>query len=251
MDKKKILIIAMLMLAIICLGMSLWYFVGSARDRVDSNGSATGKGVKESSETSQTSTKDEETIKDINGESHTIKEKDGITYIDDKIILVNKKHGLPTDYSPGENPEAGSKVRELISEMQSEGFDVNSGYSGFRSFEYQKQLYNGYVESDGKEKADTYSARPGYSEHQTGLAFDLLDNSGQLLTSPNETKWLAEHAADYGFIVRYQEGKEDITGYVPESWHLRYLGRDLAKKVYKSGKTLEEYFQVEGGKSYN
>ena len=165
-------------------------------------------------------------------------------------MVVNKKHKLPADYNPGENPNAGEKVRELIKKMQELGFSISNQYSGFRSYEYQTKLYQNYVNKDGKEAADTYSARPGYSEHQTGLAFDILNGAGGLLgENPQDEKaikWLHSHAHEYGFIVRFQEGKEAITGYQAEAWHLRYVG-DIAEKIYTSNLTLEEYFGVEGG----
>lgn len=165
-------------------------------------------------------------------------------------MVVNKKHKLPADYNPGENPNAGEKVRELIKKMQELGFSISNQYSGFRSYEYQTKLYQNYVNKDGKEAADTYSARPGYSEHQTGLAFDILNGAGGLLgDNPQDEKaieWLHSHAHEYGFIVRFQEGKEAITGYQAEAWHLRYVG-DIAEKIYTSNLTLEEYFGVEGG----
>ena len=165
-------------------------------------------------------------------------------------MVVNKKHKLPANYNPGENPNAGEKVRELIKKMQELGFSISNQYSGFRSYEYQTKLYQNYVNKDGKEAADTYSARPGYSEHQTGLAFDILNGAGGLLgENPQDEKaieWLHSHAHEYGFIVRFQEGKEAITGYQAEAWHLRYVG-DIAEKIYTSNLTLEEYFGVEGG----
>ena len=165
-------------------------------------------------------------------------------------MVVNKKHKLPADYNLGENRIAGEKVRELIQKMQELGFSISNQYSGFRSYEYQTQLYQNYVNKDGKEAADTYSARPGYSEHQTGLAFDILNGAGGLLgENPQDEKaieWLHSHAHEYGFIVRFQEGKEAITGYQAEAWHLRYVG-DIAEKIYTSKQTLEEYFGVEGG----
>ena len=165
-------------------------------------------------------------------------------------MVVNKKHKLPAHYNPGENPNAGKNVREIIKKMQELGFSISNQYSGFRSYEYQTKLYQNYVNKDGKEAADTYSARPGYSEHQTGLAFDILNGAGGLLgENPQDEKaieWLHSHAHEYGFIVRFQEGKEAITGYQAEAWHLRYVG-DIAEKIYTSNLTLEEYFGVEGG----
>ena len=164
-------------------------------------------------------------------------------------IVVNKKHALPADYAPGENPTAVAQLKKLIHKMQELGYPINNSYSGYRSYEYQTKLYNNYVAQEGKKAADTYSARPGYSEHQTGLAFDILDSSGNLLEGDqykDAIHWLHTHAHEYGFIVRFQEGKEAITGYIPEAWHLRYVG-DRATDIYNSGLSLEEYFGVPGG----
>ncbi|MCU9533687.1 LD-carboxypeptidase LdcB/DacB [Streptococcus sp. CSL10205-OR2] len=164
----------------------------------------------------------------------------------DEIIIVNKQHPLSSTYNPGEDPTAKAALLQIIADMQALGYDVSNNYSGFRSYETQDSLYHSYVERDSKENADRYSARPGYSEHQTGLAYDLIDNSGQLLEEPNASAWLKEHAPEYGFIVRYLQGKEHITGYQAESWHLRYIGKE-AQDIADSGLTLEEYFGIAGG----
>ena len=164
-------------------------------------------------------------------------------------IIVNKKHALPSTYAPGEDPTAGQQVRALIQRMQELGYPISDTYSGYRSYEYQTELYNDYVSREGKAAADTYSARPGYSEHQTGLAFDILDTHGNLLDGPEYSDaihWLHTHAHEYGFIVRFQPGKEAITGYQAEAWHLRYVG-NKATAIYQSGLSLEEYFGVAGG----
>lgn len=164
----------------------------------------------------------------------------------DGIALVNKKHGVAMDYAPGENPEAAQKATELITAMQNEGLDVSPDWSSFRSYETQSDLYNNYVAANGQAEADTFSARPGYSEHQTGLAFDLKHSSGELITNQPEAQWLLDHAADYGFIVRYQDGWEDITGYMPEPWHIRYIG-EKAKEIADTHQPLETYLGDEGG----
>ncbi|MGT2950731.1 D-alanyl-D-alanine carboxypeptidase [Streptococcus cuniculi] len=177
----------------------------------------------------------------FNGSYYSVQGKYG------EVIIVNKKHPLSSDYAPGEIPEAVSAFREIVAKMYSLGYDVSTtNYSGFRSYETQANLYQSYVANDGKENADRYSARAGYSEHQTGLAYDVLDSSGALLTEPKATKWLADHAHEYGFIVRYLPEKEHSTGYMPESWHIRYIGKE-ATDIYQSGQTLEEYFGVPGG----
>lgn len=162
------------------------------------------------------------------------------------IMVVNKKHGLPANYAPQENAEAGAKIRQLIADMQSQGYAISSSYSGYRSYSYQSSLYNNYVNSYGQAQADRFSARPGYSEHQTGLAFDLKHSNGTLVETTPEVNWIAAHAHEYGFIVRYPSGKESVTGYMPEPWHLRYVG-DQASAIYASGLTLEEYLGISGG----
>lgn len=165
----------------------------------------------------------------------------GITYIDG-ILIANKTYKLPKSYNPGTN----IKAYKAFKKMQSDACkDVINLYiaSGFRSYLYQKQLYNSYKARDGKKKADTYSARAGHSEHQTGLAFDI-NNPSSSFDNTKEAKWLSENCTKYGFIIRYEKSKENITGYKNESWHIRYLGKGLAKKVTESGKCLEEYLNI-------
>ena len=164
----------------------------------------------------------------------------------DEIIVANKHYPLSKDYNPGENPTAKAELVKLIKAMQEAGFPISDQYSGFRSYETQTNLYQDYVNKDGKAAADRYSARPGYSEHQTGLAFDVIGTNGDLVTEEKAAKWLLDHAADYGFVVRYLKGKEKETGYMPEEWHLRYVGKE-AKEIAASGLSLEEYFGFEGG----
>ena len=164
----------------------------------------------------------------------------------DDIIIVNKKHGLSKDYNPGENPTAKAAFVRLRDDMINQGLNVGRSYSGFRSYDYQKTLYDNYVSRDGQAAADRYSARPGYSEHQTGLVFDLTDKSGNLLEDSRASQWLKDNAHNYGFIVRFQAGKEASTGYMPEAWHIRYVGKE-AKDIHDSGLSLEEYFGIQGG----
>ena len=164
----------------------------------------------------------------------------------DEIVIANKHYPLSKDYNPGENPTAKAELLKLIAAMQEAGFPISDHYSGFRSYETQTQLYQDYVNKDGKAEADRYSARPGYSEHQTGLAFDLIGTDGDLVTEEKAAQWLLDHAADYGFVVRYLKGKEKETGYMAEEWHLRYVGQE-AKDIAASGLSLEEYYGFEGG----
>ena len=164
----------------------------------------------------------------------------------DEIVVANKHYPMSKDYNPGENPTAKAELLKLIAAMQQAGFPISDHYSGYRSYETQTQLYQDYVNQDGKAEADRYSARPGYSEHQTGLAFDLIGTNGDLVTEEKAAQWLLDHAADYGFVVRYLKGKEKETGYMAEEWHLRYVGKE-AKDIAASGLSLEEYYGFEGG----
>lgn len=158
------------------------------------------------------------------------------------ILVANKTYGLPENYNPGVDPAAQAAFDKMQAAAKNDGLSL-SICSGFRSYETQKNLYNNYVARDGKAKADTYSARPGHSEHQTGLGLDINKANDSFANTP-EAKWLAENCWKYGFIIRYPQGKEDITGYKYEPWHVRYLGEDTAKKVYDSGKCLEEYLNI-------
>lgn len=164
----------------------------------------------------------------------------------DDIIIANKKYPLSPSYNPGEDATAKAAFVRLRNDMINQGFNVGHAYSGFRSYDTQKTLYQNYANRDGHAAADRYSARAGYSEHQTGLAYDLTDRSGNLLEDKTATDWLNNNAYKYGFVVRYQPGKESVTGYMPEAWHIRYIGKE-AKEVYESGKSLEEYFDFDGG----
>lgn len=182
-----------------------------------------------------------ESQKKVTIEKPIIEEKDGLTYVNG-ILLVNKIYGLPKDYDPKVNKEAYNALKQMQSAASILGIDIPL-ISGYRSYETQKKLYDGYVKEDGEQKANTYSAKPGYSEHQTGLAFDIgkVDSS---FANTLEAKWIEENAHVYGFIVRYPKDKTEITGYIYEPWHIRYLGIDLATKVYNSGLCLEEYLKV-------
>lgn len=169
------------------------------------------------------------------------------------IIIVNRKHRLDAHYAPGENETATLKFKQLQQKMKQLGFKISDNYSGYRSYAEQKQLYQQYVKQYGKIKAEKIVARPGYSEHQTGLAFDLFSSvNARFGTTKSDEKavsWLQKNAHHYSFIIRYPKNKEQITGYAYEPWHLRYVG-NLAEKIKQSGLTLEEYFNVEGGIKY-
>jgi D-alanyl-D-alanine carboxypeptidase len=173
-------------------------------------------------------------------------------------VVVNKKHQLPSAYVPAGlvaygagqiKSEAAQALTKLFSAAQEQGFTLKL-ISGYRSYDSQKAVYIGYVNRDGQAAADTYSARPGFSEHQTGLAADIGSTSCDLDTCFGDTlvgQWVAANAQNYGFIIRYPKGKELETGYQYEPWHLRYLGVQTAQAVYTSGKTLDQYYNVPAG----
>lgn len=171
----------------------------------------------------------------------TISGEASLTYING-ILIANKTYSLPESYAPGIDKTAESALNKMINAAKQDGINLFIK-SGYRSYSTQKTLYNNYVARDGVAAADRYSARPGHSEHQTGLAFDL-NSLEQSFDETKEGKWLAEHCHEYGFIIRYPKDKEDVTGYMYEPWHVRYLGDDIAKDVYESGKCLEEYLGI-------
>lgn len=171
-------------------------------------------------------------------------------------VIVNKVSALPSNYVPSDltSPVIGGFVRSqaaaALNNMTTaaglKGINLTM-LSGYRSFNTQTSTYNAFVAQDGQADADTYSARPGHSEHQSGWAVDLGGGSCGLQTCFGETaagKWLAVHAHEYGFIIRYLPGKEAITGYQYEPWHLRYVGLELSNELYKTGQTMEEFFNV-------
>ena len=175
---------------------------------------------------------------------HTIYDANGLTYVDG-VLIVNKTYSIPSDYAPANGTittDTQNAFNVMKAEASKQGLNLYIS-SGYRSYTYQKGLYQRYVSRDGKALADTYSARAGHSEHQTGLCFDLNTISDSFAYT-DEGKWVAKNCYKYGFIIRYPKTKEDITGYKYEPWHLRYVGVDLATTLYQNDLTLEEYFGI-------
>lgn len=178
-------------------------------------------------------------------------------------VVVNKKRPLPSSYAPSDlisvggkqmRSQAASAIKQLVSAATSDGLSLKY-VSAYRSYSYQTTLYNNYVAADGQSKADTYSARPGHSEHQTGLAADIgnADGSCELDICFGQTvagKWIDAHAYEYGFIVRYPADETAVTGYQYEPWHVRYVGTWLAKQLHNKPQTLEEYFGIGAAPDY-
>ena len=169
--------------------------------------------------------------------------KNGITYIEG-VLIVNKTYSLPSTYGNGLTKETKNAFNKMQAAATLEGLNIYLS-SGYRSYSTQNRLYNKYVNRDGKEKADTYSARPGHSEHQSGLAFDV-NQVNDTFNNSAEAKWLSNNCYKYGFILRYPKGKTNETGYKYESWHFRYVGVELATKLYNNGNwlTLEDYYGI-------
>ncbi|MBQ8472551.1 MAG: D-alanyl-D-alanine carboxypeptidase family protein [Bacilli bacterium] len=170
--------------------------------------------------------------------------KDGVSSIDN-IIIANKSYTLSSNYGNGLTSDTINNFNKMKNDASKEGLNLYIK-SGYRSYYDQVIVYNNWVKRDGIELADTYSARAGHSEHQTGLAIDLnlINNS---FKNTNEFNWLNQNAYKYGFILRYPENKQDITGYIYEPWHYRYVGVELAEKLYNNGNwiTMEEYFGID------
>lgn len=187
--------------------------------------------------------KEPEDTRPRTSKGYVIETIDGITYVDG-VMIVNKSYSLPSSYAPGgltsETQAAFNKMKAAASK---DGISLWNA-SGYRSYWYQNTLYWNYVSRDGQAAADRYSARAGHSEHQTGLALDI-NNPSSSFNGTKAAKWIEAHCAEYGFILRYPQGKESVTGYMYESWHVRYVGKELAKKITDSGLTMEEYFGID------
>lgn len=177
-----------------------------------------------------------------------------------QILLVNKENGLESEYEPDNlvnvntrtnqkilmEKEAAEKLQEMFKAAENDGIELVP-VSAYRTYDYQKNVFDQSVKSQGIEYTKRYVAVPGYSEHQTGLAIDVGSPEDTTLTdnfeNTNAFRWLQKNMHDYGFILRYPKGKENITGYKYEPWHIRYVGKDVAKKIQETGLTLEEFMQ--------
>jgi zinc D-Ala-D-Ala carboxypeptidase len=197
-----------------------------------------------------------------NGENLTVTNPDSI------YVVANKERNLPSDfvpknlvepdvstYAPEGDPkrlmveEAARALEKMFEGAKEDGYELKA-VSGYRSYERQEAIFAYNAEQRGEEVANQVSAQAGQSEHQTGLTMDISTPSlGSSLTeefgNTPEGKWVAEHAHEYGFVVRYLKGKEDITGYQYEPWHVRYVGKEAAADVHEAGVTLEEFFSEE------
>ncbi|MNC23956.1 D-alanyl-D-alanine carboxypeptidase [compost metagenome] len=209
------------------------------------------------------------TVKPSDGDSGTGDPEAELTAAepDSITVMVNKQYQLPDGYKPADlvypdvpfifsekiekrmmRKTAAGALEQMFAGAKKDGVYL-AGVSAYRSEKTQTTLFNNYVARDGEEKARTYSAVPGHSEHQTGLAIDVSGSDGKCAAEScfggtKEADWLAAHAAEYGFIIRYPEGKQGITGYMYEPWHIRYVGKDIAEEIAAKGITLEEYYDA-------
>lgn len=183
-----------------------------------------------------------------------------VTNPTDTSLLVNKTYQLPQDYVPenlvtpnvdfsGDSEQlrsvAAHALENMFTQANQDQIELRAA-SGYRSYDYQLDLYQGYVDEHGEDYANQISAKAGHSEHQTGLAIDVTSPAAdyRLTKEFGDTEageWVREHASEFGFIIRYPKGKEDITGYTYEPWHLRYVGKDIAQYIMNNSLTLEEY----------
>ena len=242
----------------------------SSKDNTNSKDNATTSGnISSKEEVEKTLSKIYPKLKVIDGQrvsigttknGFSIYKVNDVYYIDD-IMMVNKTYGLPESYIPVDTKEScigktstcnkciNKTAYEAFNKMRADASSIGLNIyiaSGYRPYVGQESIYNRYIKRDGKEAADTYSARPGYSEHQTSYSFDLNSITDSFIKT-KEGLWVNDNAYLYGFIIRFPKGKDRITGYKYEPWHLRYVGYDLAKKLYNNGDwiSLEEYFGVD------
>jgi D-alanyl-D-alanine carboxypeptidase len=191
-------------------------------------------------------------------------------------VVVNKQRSLdPTDYKPTNlvvpaiplrtnitndekyvRADNAKALKSMVDEAKQDSIHLNL-QSGYRSYQFQVNLYNLYVKQQGQALADSQSARPGHSEHQTGLAADLGGttkpscNVEECFADTPEGKWLATNAYKYGYIIRYPKDKTGVTGYTYEPWHVRYVGTKLSEEMHQEGiETLEEFFGLPAAPDY-
>jgi D-alanyl-D-alanine carboxypeptidase len=263
--------------ALFLISFCISYFIGGKNDNstVLANNEKVDEHIEESKaedtnnleQNNTTITKEPEVITKPAVDNTVFKDSKGNYIIknpDDLLVLVNKERYLPSTWKPKDlitpkinfafsgwsskkqmRKAAGKALEELFKAAKKENISILAT-SGYRSFETQKQIFNENAQAYGKDNANQTSAIPGQSEHQTGLAMDITSAKvnyelEESFANTVEGKWLKENASAYGFIIRYPKGKEAITGYNYEPWHIRYVGKDVAKYITENNMTLEEY----------
>lgn len=192
---------------------------------------------------------------------HNFANNTEVQEVESSLILVNKENPLDSDYKPSNlvkpnipfadstneeekymKSESSMAIEDLFRSAEQEGIKL-LGMSAYRSYDTQRSIYYNRIRSVGKKEADRYVAKPGKSEHQTGLAIDITNEDRWFVKSTEEAQWLAENAHKFGFILRYPENKEDITGVAYEPWHIRYVGKETAKEIYEDQITFEDFIE--------
>lgn len=198
------------------------------------------------------STTDPNSLWVVVNKAHALNPRD---FVPSDLVVPNVPLRFPGDQTMELRADTAAALEKMVAAAKSDGIDLMLA-SGYRSYNYQVSLYNSYVNQHGQTEADTFSARPGHSEHQTGLALDIEPVSkncevDQCFGGTPEGQWVAAHAAEYGFIIRYTVDNQSITGYEAEPWHLRYVGVSLAQELAKEHvSTLEQFFDVSGSTTY-
>lgn len=208
---------------------------------VDENGNI--KGISSGKVVISVETEETPTItKKINVRVINIEVKsNGATYVDD-VLIVNKKYHLPSTYNLGVDKTAKEKFEEMRKVALKDNISLRI-VSSYRSYNTQAAIYNKNLNLHGAYIANRFSAKPGESEHQSGLAFDI-NQANRSFVGTREAQWLQGNCHKFGFIIRYPRAKENITGYVYEPWHIRYVGEKVAKEIFESGLCLEEYLGI-------
>ncbi len=255
MGMKKIIIIALIVTVAVGLGVKFWpkhpttFNVANKTQGQASNKTNTPASTFDKT---QYSTTDPSSIWVVVNKQHPLIPKN---YVPADLVVPAVPLRVPGNESMQVRQVTAIALQTMFAAAKAQGINLMLS-SGYRSFAYQTALYNGYVKTQGQAVADTQSARPGFSEHQTGLAADIEPTSEQCDVDPcfgnlPEGKWLAANAYKYGFIIRYTPGNQAITGYVAEAWHVRYVGTALSNEMRSTGiETLEQFFNISGGPNY-
>ncbi|WP_085506862.1 M15 family metallopeptidase [Thalassobacillus devorans] len=239
-----------------------------APEKPEQEGESNQAGEESKEEKGQKESNDSENKEEGAAEGSATDKGDEVVTVDEPqalTVVVNKSRKLPDGFEPNDlvvpevafpfeefhekkqmRLEAAEALEELFKGAKQDGVELIAA-SGYRSYERQKLIYEDNVKKNGEEHANQFSAKPGTSEHQTGLAMDITSAAAafkldQDFIETKEGQWLADHAHEYGFIIRYPEGKSDITGYAYEPWHLRYVGKEPAAEIHQQEETLEEFF---------
>lgn len=259
--KKKQIAILVILIAVVAAGF--WWFTRDTDHKTASSGSAksssqgstdTGTSTAAGFDKSKYSLTDPTSIWIIANKQRPLSPK---TYAPSDLVVptIPLRSNITSTEKQVRQPMA-TALETMVAAAKTEGLGLNL-QSGYRSYSFQVSLYNRYVQQQGQAVADTQSARPGYSEHQTGLAADLGSVSHpecdveECFGTTAEGKWLAANAYKYGFIIRYPQGLQHITGYIYEPWHIRYIGVDLATELHNTGvQTLEQFFDTGDAADY-